>query len=570
MPAGRPSPLLAGALGFLCFAIYLTSLKPPDAADSMPTRLLPFSILRQGDFDLREFQWLVRPHPRPYFLRRAKRGRIYSRYPVATSLLVTPLAVPAVWWLEHNEIEDDDVRFRLAALVVERVGASAMAAGSVVLVFLALCHLTSVRVAAGIALAYGLGSNTWATSSQALWQHTAAQLSLAALNLVLVVHRGRMGAAAAGTFAALAVLTRPTMVIFAALTPLYFWRRRREHLVASLALPALGAVALLAYNVGTVGSIAGGYAGMQITPDAVRAVTDGGFGLLLSPSRGLLVFTPAAILGIAGFLRRPYRSDWIPYLGLGCAVYFVSYASFSGWYGGATYGPRFLVDTYPALALAAVPVVEGSLRSLSGRLLLGVLAVYGVLVQAVGVYGDYHDWNSLPAVVDRTRSWQWSDPQILRTLGRPWQGTRLAPLLRQAATEPTAALLRPLESTDLHGEIVFEGPAPLRVAAGTSVPIAARLTNRSHVAWPAFSDYGFLECRVVYVWDPPFESERLAAGSLTLPKSLAPGESIRLSDLLEVPRNPGEYTLRLSLVQMLAADHGIFGNTAIDVPIVVE
>ena len=577
-PAPLPEPpppgrrrLIAFGLGVVCFLVYLSSLKPPDAADSLPTRLLPFSILREGNLDLNEFSWLTRLQKEPYFLRHTQSGRVVSRYPFATGLVATPFAVPAVWWLERNGIDDDDVRFRLAALVVERIAASAIAAVSTALVFLVLCRLTSPGIAVGIALVYGIGTNTWATSSQALWQHGLAELCLAALSLAFIGRDSRRGAIAASAFAALGVLVRPTMAIFAALALLYVWRERRHHLLAFLALPAIGAAVMLVYNVGTLGSALGGYAGVAVGSNSFGASLLGMAGLLISPSRGLLIFTPAVVLSLVGLARwRRPRPSWVLYLGAGFGLYLLLYGSFRGWYGGATYGPRFLVDILPALAFASVPAVEALAGGMPGRIALAVLAVYGVAVQALGAHGDTHYWNSRPRSVNQSRVWQWSDPQILRTARRPWRGGTLAPLLRQAATQPTAALLREMSPESLRGEIVVESPLPLVLRAGETAPFAVRLTNLSDIAWPAFSDYGHLECRVVYIWEPEPPGFAGAAGSLSLGRSLPPGESARLAGRLEAPPQRGAFNLRVFLVQLLEPGGGVFGQTAVDVPVTVE
>ena len=148
-----------------------------------------------------------------------------SRYPVATALFALPFALPAVWWLDHNQIEDDDVRFRLATLVVERLTAAAISAASVVLVFLALGRIASPGVAIGVALTYAFGSSIWSIGSQALWQHELAALSLAGLSLALIAPDTRRNAVLAGLGAALAAGARPTMAIFSLLALIFVWRR---------------------------------------------------------------------------------------------------------------------------------------------------------------------------------------------------------------------------------------------------------------------------------------------------------------------------------------------------------
>ena len=117
LPAARVR--IACLLGVVCCVCYLSNLRPIGAWDSIPARLLPFSILRQGNLDLDEFAWLRRLNPKPYFLRQTPAGHWLSRYPVGVPVFVTPLYVPVTWWLQHDHVSDDDVRFRLAAVVMD-------------------------------------------------------------------------------------------------------------------------------------------------------------------------------------------------------------------------------------------------------------------------------------------------------------------------------------------------------------------------------------------------------------------------------------------------------------------
>ena len=558
----------AGCLAIACCAVYLSSLRCSPAWDTIPARYLPFSIIREGNLDLNEFSWLQRDEV-PYFLRRTTSGKILSKYPVAAPLLAVPIALPAVWWLRGHQVSDDDVRFRLAAVVVERVAASLIAALSVSLLFLALGEVTTPALAAGMALAYGLATNTWATSSQAHWQHGPAELSLAGLSLFLMGKDTRPRAVAASGFAALGVVARPTMAIFALLAAAFIWRERPQRRVAFLVLPSIGALALVAYNLRSIGSVLGGYAGITFdVPNATRF-----FGLLISPNRGLLVYTPIAALALPGLLRwRSNRGAWAPYLAAGCIAYLVLYASFYGWWGGHTYGPRFLIDILPGLAVCAVPTVERLRSTRLGLGALAVLAAWSVTVQAIGAYCEYDTWNYVPISVDHRsqRVWDWGDPQIVRALRGGWQGAELAPLLWQALTDPRAALLKPLGAAALAGELVLEDPLPRRYRAGQPVHISLRVTNRGNAVWPAFSDFGDLDCRIVATWMSGGKPIEARSNGLRLPRNLGPGESASVSAVVDAPEHPGTYELALSLVQMMDSGHGGFGGAHLEVPVAVE
>jgi len=565
-PSARPRIGLAFLLGLVCFALYLTSLRAGPSWDTIPSRLLPFSILREGDFDLDEFGWLRSLDPEPYFLRRTPGNHWVSAYPIATPLLGVPAALPALWWLRAHGVSDDDIRFRIVTIVTERVTAALIAAASAAVLFLALRRLCSVRTALVMTLVYAFGTNTWATSSQAMWQHGLAELSLASLSFFLLGPDTRRNAFGASAFAALGVLARPTMLIFALLALFHVWRSRRRNLPSFLALPAMGALALLLYNIGLVERLSGAYRLTVFDLPSLHRLA----GLLLSPNRGLLIYTPVAGLAALGIWR--LRNDWGRWLfclALGIGAYLLLYASYSGWAGGSVYGPRLLVDMLPAVVLCSAPVAERLLRSRSGRTVVAILAAWGVAVQGLGVYCDDNSWSRDSNSAGSEQIWDWTDMQIASAARAGWHGAELAPLLWQAFTDPRPVPLQRLSPSDLEGEISVEEKSPLRLRRGKTAPIRLRVTNRSGVMWPAFSDYGFEECKLAYRWwaDSMMLQE---SGGIPLPRNLGPGETASTVGRVEVPDRSGRLELEVLLVQVLDIQKGTFGGTATRVPVNVE
>ena len=52
----------------LAFVVYMANPRFMARADSLPSRLLPYSILMEGNLDLNEFAWIYPSDHRPYFL----------------------------------------------------------------------------------------------------------------------------------------------------------------------------------------------------------------------------------------------------------------------------------------------------------------------------------------------------------------------------------------------------------------------------------------------------------------------------------------------------------------------
>lgn len=97
-------------------------------------------------------------------------------------------------------------------------------------------------------------------------------------------------------------------------------------------------------------------------------------------------------------------------------VQFLVYGSYSVWWGGHTYGPRYLLDVLPLL----VPTAAAALIPQRSRLWDVAAAsalCWSIVVAATGAFCYPHDaWNSDPTDVDRDHARLWSvrDSQIPR------------------------------------------------------------------------------------------------------------------------------------------------------------
>jgi hypothetical protein len=148
---------------------------------------------------------------------------------------------------------------------------------------------------------------------------------------------------------------------------------------------------------------------------------------LISPGRGLLVFSPVVVvLAVAGgvLLRGgPGSRGWLAgALALACVGHWLVVSSFPHWWGGYSYGPRFLNETAVPLVLLAAPALE-RLRAGSGRgwhpripvVAVGVLGLWSAGVHAQPAFLlRPMCWNAVPHVDEHPwRVWDWSDPQPL-------------------------------------------------------------------------------------------------------------------------------------------------------------
>ena len=424
--------LVLGAL-----VIYNLNFRVIQDGDTVPARLLPFSLWRAGSVNLDSVAGLAsavppgKPYHEAYWLHRSPAGHLYGTYPIVTPVLVAPLYAPAAAYLAWRGWEP--WRLQNTSLRMEKLAASLLAALSVGLFYLLARRAAGPPRALLAAVAYGFATGTWVISGQALWLHGMGEL-LAVCALLAATARGSTASlVAAGLACGLLAVNRPPDAALAAAVLAYLLIRHRERALWAVAAAAAASAPFVLYNLAAFGHWAGGYAWAVsgTHPFFSHPLLPGLAGLLLSPGKGLLIFSPflwflagrAVPSGLpagngpgagpavvhepppAGSAppphsARPDRSvapaGWTPPAGsvppdrlLELAVvaavlaqlYVYARADFRA---GACYGPRYLTDVLPVLVWLLVPVVA-RLRGWGLRAFVAAV-VAGIAIQAVGAF----------------------------------------------------------------------------------------------------------------------------------------------------------------------------------------
>ncbi len=465
------------ALVLLLLGAYHLNLRQV-STDTAASRLVPLSLVRDGDFALDEFRSsktldIRAGEPLPFYLVESH-GHIYDAYPPVAAILAAPIyAIPSWLGLPHDS--------ELLANVFSKLAASLMAAASAWLVWRALLGLGhGPRTAWAVAAVYGLATPIWSTASQGLWSHTPAVWMFALA--IWALTRRRLGIAMTAT--AIGGVARPVMllalpVVLAAGIDLR--RRDSSRALRSCAGAAAVLCAAAIYNLHVCGSVLG-------TAEArnsywnevfgVRSMWDGNFGegllgLAICPSRGLLVYSPIVALALVGawmVWRRPLESppSRPEHIARACAVVcgvaYLVYAKYLVWWGGHSYGPRYLTDVMPfAAPLMAVAADRLGLLARSRpawRAAWGGALVYSVVVQAIGAFcwpshlegpidfAYYRRlWSPNNQIVKCIRAGPVVDKTARRVLTR--MGLRLGPAPRFRPSAPSNGFPHPLQRSAL-------------------------------------------------------------------------------------------------------------------------
>jgi hypothetical protein len=158
---------------------------------------------------------------------------------------------------------------------------------------------------------------------------------------------------------------------------------------------------------------------------AVHAVTGslsstpwiGAVGLLVSPNRGLLVFSPIVLIPLFGLARSltTLCDRGVGWLIAAAGVQYVVYALYSVWWGGHTFGPRYMLDLAVLLTPPAAVALETVFNRPWRRTICAAALAWSVVVAGTGAFFTDR-WNTDPNDIDRNhdRLWDWHDPQVVR------------------------------------------------------------------------------------------------------------------------------------------------------------
>ncbi|MAG38646.1 hypothetical protein CMO90_01005 [Candidatus Woesearchaeota archaeon] len=156
----------------------------------------------------------------------------------------------------------------------------------------------------------------------------------------------------------------------------------------------------------------------------------GFFGLLLSPSRGLFVFSPIFIFSFVYlfFLFRKKKIQQIDrlyfYFILSIISFFLFFSKYFHWYGGWTYGYRMIIDLIPFFSILIVPSLKFVKKYFFLRIIFLTFLIISILIQIIGIISYDNSWNAgidIGCDVDscNERVWSISDNQILYYLQNP-------------------------------------------------------------------------------------------------------------------------------------------------------
>ncbi len=392
---------------------------PIDSRYSIHTAM---SIIREGNTDLDEYRPLI-SEINDSHLTETIAGHVYSVYPLGASLLALPF-VFTIDLVSHGALAKY-IQHAVPDMIESFVACFIVALTSVLIYAIARRSLNR-RYALLVVFIFAFCTSAWSVASRALWQHGPSMLMLTAtLYLLLLAEDRPRLSGLAGIPLALSYVMRPTNGISVALITAYILIRHRRHFLYFLLGALWVAVPFVAFNLSVYHSPLSNYY-RAYNEFSTSTFWEALVGQWLSPSKGLLIFSPVFVFSFYGVFLKVKRKSFdmlaASLVGIVC-LHWVSISVWPVWWGGWSFGPRMFSDMIPYLiyllipAVSIMPKLRGWKRALVGGVGLALMAI-SFLAHYRGANSPetFFDWNELPVPADLypARVWEWRDIQFLR------------------------------------------------------------------------------------------------------------------------------------------------------------
>lgn len=424
-------------IALIVFLIYVFFSPITNAYDSIWSIHTALSLIRDGNSNLDEYEQIIKIYK--YHGIEPIDNHLYNVYPIGTPIMAIPhvfltdLLMKNVWGIDLHTFITQYVRGGIPKKL-ERFIASTYVAACVALMFLiALQYGLSRHHALIFALTFAFSTSAWSVGSRGLWQHGTAMLLLAGVLycLLCVSEKSRYESlyiGCAGCLLAFSYVVRPTNVFSILALTGYIVMKHRKYIIYYILGSLFVTLPYLLFNIHTYHFLLPPYS--SATKDQLEislVALEGLPGLLISPSRGLFVYSPILLMAFYGMAIKIRNRTWNALDSALTAILVLHWgvtALHPLWWGGHSYGPRYFTEMLPYMFYFLLPVWKQSeiLSRKKRRVLLTVMSVailWGVSIHARGAMSEYpYGWNAYPVSVDQNHSrvWDIQDIQFLRGL----------------------------------------------------------------------------------------------------------------------------------------------------------
>ncbi|KRB88953.1 glycosyltransferase family 39 protein [Noviherbaspirillum sp. Root189] len=344
-----------------------------------------------------------------------KNGHFYYYFPIGTSIASIPFVAVAKGWGFQIVQSEYQIQMMIASIT---------AVATLALMIMLARRFLGPWNALFVSSAFWFGTSLASTSGTALWSHNfAVVFSFLAIYFAVKSAQDNSPGVWPGIalFLFFAYLCRPTLALLSPCVLLFLFTHHRKSAVKCALLLAVLIGCFIGFSLHEFGQIlpdyylpkrlAGGYFAQAL------------YGNLLSPARGLLIYSPFIL--IAWLCYRSGEKSWSikkSWLLVGLAwpvIHLLFISRFPHWWAGYSFGARLMTDVLPGLFLLTLFTWPVSIYGLRAKVGIGLLALSILFSIAVNTYSGLFNqwtaaWNSEPSIDQYPEYlFDWSYPQFL-------------------------------------------------------------------------------------------------------------------------------------------------------------
>ena len=397
-------------------------------------------MIYERNLDLDEYQKVVDKNENYGIFKQTE--HIYNFFPIGVSIIAVPFVFAGEYIFELMLYINPDLKQKLQAegftlinitnyyYIVEYFIASLIAALCAAMCYLICRRYLDLKHALIITFAFAFCTSLWSVAGRALWMHGPLMLALlVAIYLVTSDRLNKKKAMWIGLILSFTFIIRPTGLIFFTIFLVYFITTNRK---LALTYFIAGAVILGGFfllNLSIYQNILSPYylyysnilSGSGF-PNFFEAMA----GNLISPGKGLLIFSPVLIFsGIGVYMKIKMKnfSKLDASLLIIFVLYFIAISIVTKWWDGWSFGPRYISDVLPILIFFIIPFFKypkffktGTHKALTYTFAVPLIASFLIHSRGALSHKIWKEWNGTPENIDYhpERVWDWDDMPFFR------------------------------------------------------------------------------------------------------------------------------------------------------------
>ncbi|HEX2786561.1 MAG TPA: hypothetical protein VHP32_01560 [Ignavibacteria bacterium] len=397
-----------------------------------------YSFIKEGNLNLDEFEDKIIENE--YYGIEQVNGHYYNYFPPGTTFMTVPFVFAANVFLSpgiekipfiKNYVQ---VRSRKAVYTYDVIGlyhgvelftASFLMALACVFVFkISKLYLDNIY-SLFTTFVFAFCTSVYSVASRGLWSHGPVILILVIVLYMLLKAKEKNSLISYVSIPLFySFLVRPSSIVTIIVISIYVFIYYRKYFSKYFLYGSIVVILFFVYNLSIYGTVLPSYYGTErlgIGLTSLQAI----FANLISPSRGIFIFSPVLILSIAGvFYKLKHNKDPLDKFLIAIIIlHLLVVSSFSTWWAGLSYGPRFMSDMLPLFiyffifGLKWILQMQASMKKACLALLI-ILTLTSFLIHFKGATSReaWTVWSEFPVPIHEQpmRVWDWRDMQFMR------------------------------------------------------------------------------------------------------------------------------------------------------------